>query len=131
MDYREELALRLRRVPFSAAQVADRAGKSRAYVARVKSGEAPGLTLETARMIHAGIDALILEATGMEKHEAPEHIGVRTLAADSALCRAHHITPAELQELSALVLIRHGQDAGGGLAAPGPAAAADVAATDV
>ena len=40
---------------------------------------------------------------------APDHVGVKLLAADSALCRAHHIAPEELQELASLVLIRRGQ----------------------
>ena len=109
MDYREELVARLRKVPFSAAQVADRAGKSRAYVARIKSGEAPGLTLETAQQVHAGIDALIVEATGMTAQEAPDHPGVRELAASRELSERHHVTPAELQELAALILLRQGQ----------------------
>ncbi len=39
----------------------------------------------------------------------PDHPGVRELAADAELCRNHHVTPTELQELANLVAYRNGQ----------------------
>jgi transcriptional regulator with XRE-family HTH domain len=39
----------------------------------------------------------------------PDHPGVRELAADAELCRNHHVTPTELQELANLVAYRQGQ----------------------
>jgi transcriptional regulator with XRE-family HTH domain len=50
MDHRQELAARLKASPFTAAAVARATGLSREYVARIRQGKAPGLTLETAAL---------------------------------------------------------------------------------
>ncbi len=86
MDYRRELAARLRQVPFSLAEIARRAGVTRSWVSQAKAGKAHNLREETARRIHAAIDELVAEAAegqrriihpGLEELARPEHAAVR------------------------------------------------------
>lgn len=88
MDYREELARRLERVPFSARQIAGLAGVSPAWVAKAKKREAHKITLETAQRINAAIDKLAEQAQGKPAHDPTVHPGIEALVAAPALAQA-------------------------------------------
>lgn len=104
MDYRKELAIRLAKVPFTAAAIARTAGLSREWVSKARRGRAPKLTLETAQKIHAAVDHLLSQA-GSELAPAPDHPGVAELIASPELQRRHHVTTEELRDLAELRLI--------------------------
>jgi len=106
VNYREELAERLDRVPFSARKVALRAGVSPGYVSDVKNRKAHSLTLETAGLINAALDELANEA----KPEPPaspaaqSHPGVEALAADVTMRARCNISDEDITDLRSMIL---------------------------
>ena len=107
---------RLRR-GWSQAAVARRVGVTPGQMNNIEKGRSRAGTEVLARLLalYETTPADILkqeEIAQMDQapqQEAPDHPGVRELAANAEACRAHHIAPEELQELASLVLIRRGQ----------------------
>ena len=87
--------------------VALEAGITPQYLSQLLAGE-PGVTDKTKQAVLKAVITLAEKAAGRQL-DVPDHPGVRELAADSELCLRHHVTVAELQELSSLVLLRQGR----------------------
>lgn len=106
MNYREELAQRLERVPFSARKVALRAGVSPGYVSDAKKRKAHALSLEMAEKINAALDELAREAQpSLSPQPHPQHHpAVEALASDPERMADLGIDEALLEELRSIRL---------------------------
>ena len=99
---------------WSQAGVARRVGVTRSQMNNIEAGRSRAGTEVLAQLmaLYDATPADLLkqeEVAQVEHQEAPDHPGVRELAASRELSERHHVTPAELQELAALILLRQGQ----------------------
>lgn len=103
MAYREDLARRLKQVPFTLATIAREAGVSREWVSKARNAKAHTVTPETAQRIGEAIDRLTALALASGEVSRQHHPGVEGLAENGDLMRRHHVSDAEISWLRSLV----------------------------
>lgn len=98
MDFREELARRLRRTSFSMAKIAKSADVSREWVSKAKSGRAHTVSEETADAIHRALNDLI-ERECRWNAEPLDHPVLKVLEADAQLRESLGLSAEDIEDL--------------------------------